>query len=193
MEFFDRFTASVSKTVKQASDSAKVLADKNRIRRDLAAMENELRNRYRDIGEKFFNEHKDNPDPEYQDLFAALTELQVQLAAKQRELESLDGLITCPECGRGIPKDAKFCSFCGATAPVIEAPVPEAPMQNICPVCGAALAPDAVFCAACGNRLPEIPAAQSAAPQGVCPNCGEKLAPDALFCPTCGTKAPGID
>ena len=46
IEFFDKLTASVSKTVKQASDGAKVLADKNRVRKDIASAENELRARF---------------------------------------------------------------------------------------------------------------------------------------------------
>ena len=92
IEFFDRLTASVSKTAKQVSDNAKSLADKNRVRKDIAAMENELRNRFRDIGEKYFLETKDNPAPEYAEMFSAIGELQTGLAAKQRELESLDGV-----------------------------------------------------------------------------------------------------
>ena len=199
IEFFDRLTASVSKTAKQVSDNAKSLADKNRVRKDIAAMENELRNRFRDIGEKYFLETKDNPAPEYAEMFSAIGELQTGLAAKQRELESLDGTVACKECGRPILLGSKFCPNCGATAPVPTPPPVSAPVQPICPFCGQPVAPDASFCAGCGNKLPEQPANSGAAnpnPEpvsNVCPNCGEVLAPDALFCAVCGTKAPGVD
>lgn len=201
IEFFDRLTASVSKTAKQVSDNAKSLADKNRVRKDIAAMENELRNRFRDIGEKYFTESKENPDPEYADMFAAINELQANLSAKQHELETLDGTMTCTECGRPILLGSKFCPNCGATAPVPAAPPVSAPVQPICPFCGQPVAPDASFCAGCGNKLPEQPVKPNpdfnqpnpAPVSNVCPNCGEVLAPDALFCAVCGTKAPGVD
>ena len=198
MEFFDKLTASVSRTAKQVSDNAKTLADKNRIRKDIAATENELRNRFRDIGERYFTETQDNPAPEYAEMFAAITELQATLAAKQHEIEMLDGTSICPNCGGAVALGSKFCPHCGASAPVLS-PVPEqqpAP-QPICPFCGQTLAPDALFCAACGNKLPEQHAPVQNVPvqplQNVCPNCGEVLPPDALFCAVCGTKAPGID
>ena len=197
IDFFDRLTASVSKTAKQVSDNAKSLADKNRVRKDIAAMENELRNRFRDIGEKYFTETKDSPAPEYAEMFSAITELQANLAAKQHELEALDGTVACTECGRPILLGSKFCPSCGAPAPAPVTPPPAAPVQPICPFCGQPVVPDAAFCAGCGNRLPEQPAnpapVNPAPVSNICPNCGEVLAPDALFCAVCGTKAPGVD
>ena len=197
IDFFDRLTASVSKTAKQVSDNAKSLADKNRVRKDIAAMENELRNRFRDIGEKYFTETQENPAPEYAEMFSAITELQANLAAKQHELEALDGTVACAECGRPILLGSKFCPSCGAPAPAPVTPPPAAPVQPICPLCGQPVVPDAAFCAGCGNRLPEQPAnpapVNAAPTANICPNCGEVLAPDALFCAVCGTKAPGVD
>ena len=202
IEFFDRLTASVSRTAKQVSDNAKSLADKNRIRKDIAAIENELRNRYRDIGEKYFAENSENPAPEYAEMFTAINELKNSLAAKQREIEALEGTVICAECGGQILIGSKFCPNCGAAAPVAAAEPAPAAVQPICPFCGQALAADALFCASCGNKIPEQPAAPvkpetPAAPvqpvQNVCPNCGEVLSSDALFCAVCGTKAPGVD
>ena len=200
IEFFDKLTASVSRTAKQVSDNAKTLADKNRIRKDIAAFENELRNRYRDIGEKYFTENSDNPSPDYAEMFTAINELKAGLAAKQHELETLEGSVACAQCGGPIMIGSKFCPQCGAAAPAqAAAPAPAAAVQPICPFCGQPVAPDAAFCAGCGNKLPEQPANSGAAnpnPEpvsNVCPNCGEVLSPDALFCAVCGTKAPGVD
>ncbi len=196
MDFFDKLTASVSKTAKQVSDNAKNLADKNRVRKDIAAIENELRNRYRDIGEKLYNENCENPAPEYAEAFSAITELKANLEAKNREIEQLEGTVPCPGCGKAVPIGSKFCSSCGTAVPA-PAPAPAAPsaVQPICPFCGQALTADSMFCASCGNKLPTA-AAQPEAPvapvQNICPNCGEVLGSDALFCTVCGTKAPGI-
>lgn len=203
LDFFDKLSASVSKTAKQVSDNAKTLADKNRIRKDISAMENELRNRFRDIGEQYYHENKDNPDPTYAELFEAIAELQVTINMKHQDLAVLDGAMICPECGGTVIIGSKFCPGCGCAAPT-PAPVEEpAAVQPLCPFCGQPLAADALFCAACGNKLPENPvAADAEAPADaanavpaelVCPGCGEILPADALFCAVCGTKAPGVD
>lgn len=202
LEFIDKFASSVSRTVKQVSDNTKSLADKNRLRRDITALENELRNRFCDIGSRCFEEQSGQADSPYAEMFAAVKELQAAIAEKRHELEVLEGTIICQQCGGPIVVGSRFCPGCGAPAPAAApAPAPQAPVQPVCPICGEALAPDAVFCVSCGNKVggdnrpaaPETPAAPAAPVQSVCPNCGEVLAPDALFCAVCGTKAPGIE
>lgn len=200
IEFFDRITASVSKTVKQASDGAKVLADKNRVRKDIASAENELRARYREIGERFYAENASNPPQAYADLFAEIAALQTELDDMQKELEMLTGSMTCKNCGKGIGTDARFCPYCGEPVPVVE---PEPASSRVCSACGAALADEAAFCAVCGQPAapvepaapaqPETPAQPEAPAQLVCPKCGNQLQPSDAFCGVCGTKAPGLD
>ncbi len=201
MEFIDKITASVSKTVKQASDSAKILADKNRVRKEIASVENELRNRYRTVGEQFYAENAASPAPEYAEVFGEIAALQADLAAMQHELEILTGSLTCKFCGRTFGTDASFCPYCGEPVPVEPSPAEATAVgAKTCEVCGAALAADAVFCAVCGHAVPkDEPAsdadanANDAPAQNICPNCGTPLQDDAMFCGVCGTKAPGID
>ena len=188
-DFFDKLTASVSKTVKQVSDNTKSLADKNRVRKDISSIENEMRNRYREIGEKYFTEHRDAPDPDYAEIFNAIFELETNLADKHHELELLEGTVPCPSCGIPVAIGSRFCPGCGAAAP---APAPAQPAaQTVCPVCKTPLAPNAQFCAGCGSKV-EAPAPAAPA-QVFCANCGEPLAPGMMFCASCGTKAPGFD
>ncbi|MCQ2416874.1 MAG: zinc ribbon domain-containing protein [Oscillospiraceae bacterium] len=192
MGFFDDLTASVSRTAKQVSENAKTMADKNRIKKDITSTENELRNRFCDIGEHFYNENVDNPPAEFAEVFAAIAELKAARAQKQHELELIDGTVMCQNCGASIALGSKFCPQCGATAPAPTPAPSNAQVQPICPFCGQTLAPEAMFCASCGNKLP-APAEQAPVDKSVCPNCGQELAPDAMFCAVCGTKAPGID
>ncbi|MBR5405215.1 MAG: zinc ribbon domain-containing protein [Oscillospiraceae bacterium] len=195
IDFLDKLAASVSRTARGASDSLRTMTDKNRINKDIAAIEHELRARYQEIGEKYYTANAENPDPEYAELFASIRELMDALDVRRRDLDTLIGTVTCGGCGKQLMKDARFCPYCGA--PVPEQPAPEAgEASGVCKNCGAALAPDAVFCAACGNRVSdEVIHAEPVSPPKplVCPNCGETLPPDAMFCAICGTKAPGID
>jgi hypothetical protein len=48
----------------------------------------------------------------------------------------------CPDCGRNLPSDARFCSGCGLELDARD-----------CPDCGRELADDAQFCSGCGRSL----------------------------------------
>ncbi len=191
MGFFDQIKDTVTKGARDLADGAKELADKNRINKDIANIENELRNHYRDIGLKFFEENSANVPDEYKELFDGIGTLKENLEAKRKELEAIEGKNACPNCGKAISKDAKFCAACGQTIPQPEAAPARAGVT--CPNCGASLAEGAAFCASCGNKITPAAEAPAAPASNVCPNCGEALAADAVFCANCGTKAPGLD
>lgn len=60
--------------------------------------------------------------------------------------ESSGGQISgdkCPECGKNLPEDAKFCPNCGI----------KLEKKNFCPECGKQVPPDAKFCPNCGKEL----------------------------------------
>ena len=80
--------------------------------------------------------------------------------------------ISCTECGRRIPEDAKFCSYCGHQQLVF----------TQCLGCGKNLTPSAGFCSRCGKPTGEKP------PVWNCPNCGYENLGDAHFCNQCGEK-----
>lgn len=150
MGIFDNIKASVSSTVRQASDGAKVYADKNRVKKEIMALEAELANCYRDLGNMVYREHSGDPDYPYQDLFLTISQVQASLADKQRELNLLLGIQTCPECGATLALNVHYCSNCGAKAPEIAAPVVA---QAVCPFCAQPLDPEAMFCSNCGRNV----------------------------------------
>lgn len=50
---------------------------------------------------------------------------------------------TCPECGKPLATNAKFCPECGA----------KVKFEEKCPKCNAQLQPGAKFCAECGEKI----------------------------------------
>lgn len=215
MGFFDELVDSISKTAHEVSGGAKNMAEKNRIQKQIASIEKELRDRFQAIGMKYFAEICEEPAPEYTELVSSVTALQETLRIKKAELNALSGMVACPGCGKLCSNEAKFCAACGTAMPVpeiVEAEVQKPVMPTNCAQCGAALSESALFCAGCGAKIeyvdpaaapavppvPDVPQAPAeetpAVPQTpVCSCCGSALSDKALFCAECGTKAPGVE
>ena len=104
----------------------------------------------------------------------------------------------CPECGKPVAPNAKFCRICGASqlddaqtvqvptpvaapAPVVFPPQPPQPrqvppqpaiqpvVQSVCSSCGSPLSPSEKFCGICGSRAGQIAPAAPPAPSFATP------------------------
>ncbi|MDY6843264.1 MAG: SPFH domain-containing protein [Thermodesulfobacteriota bacterium] len=80
--------------------------------------------------------------------------------------------VTCPDCSHDIPKDAKFCPYCGHQQLVL----------SQCSNCGKNTPPNAKFCPKCGRPIDEKPKPK------FCSHCKVENLPDSLYCNNCGEK-----
>ncbi|RME62870.1 MAG: zinc-ribbon domain-containing protein [Nitrospirae bacterium] len=86
--------------------------------------------------------------------------------------KQVEPTVKCPECNNQIPKDARFCPYCGHQIVVFQQ----------CPKCGKNLPPHAKFCIRCGTELSKHPEKR------FCPHCGAENLPEAVYCNNCGQK-----
>lgn len=77
---------------------------------------------------------------------------------------------TCPDCGREIPGEARFCPACGHHIVVVQQ----------CGKCGKNLAGHARFCSRCGT------AAEQEEESRKCGHCGTDNLQGAVYCNQCG-------
>ena len=80
------------------------------------------------------------------------------------EFDSNEKTVTCPQCGKSIQADTKFCPSCGCTL-------------LHCQKCGEANKEGTLICRKCGKGMPKK-----------CPACGTLCDSEAKFCPSCGQK-----
>lgn len=63
-----------------------------------------------------------------------------------------DEKISCLNCGQAIQKDARFCTYCGASVHSSETPAPSEQSQTrLCPACGRSYLSEYSFCPYCGS------------------------------------------
>jgi membrane protease subunit (stomatin/prohibitin family) len=91
---------------------------------------------------------------------------------RTREAEFKERMGSCPDCGRRVPADARFCAWCGHQQLV----------QFQCAGCAKNLPASARFCPQCGTKAEAKPQDRP------CPNCGTVNLAQATFCNQCGEK-----
>lgn len=106
--------STVSKGAKSVSENSKKLAEKTRIKREIALLEADINNSYIEIGKKYFESISRAPSEEYAFDVDNIIAKNAQLEEAKKSLMDLEDKHSCPECGAPVFRDQKFCDKCGA-------------------------------------------------------------------------------
>ena len=196
MSFFDNIGSKASAAGQAAAEKARNFAEVNRLSGVISDHEKRISRLYFEIGQSYYERHKDDPEAEELERIAAITDTNEKIAVCRNQIKTLKGVEKCPNCGADVQNGSQFCNNCGTRMP--PASMKTAPKAGLtCPTCGTELESDAAFCFNCGTKLAPTPApAPAPAPaepaveelKRSCPNCGAALESDDAFCFNCGAK-----
>lgn len=192
MSFLDNIGSKASAAGQAAAEKARNFAEVNRLNGVISDHEKRISRLYFEIGQSYYERHKDDPEAEELERIAAITDTNEKIAVCREQIKTLKGVEKCPNCGADVQNGSQFCNNCGTRMP--PASMKTAPKAGLtCPTCGAAVAEGNLFCNNCGTKLAPAPAPAPAEPaveelKRSCPNCGTELESDAAFCFNCGAK-----
>ena len=196
MSFFDNIGSKASAAGQAAAEKARNFAEVTRLGGVVSDHEKRISRLYFEIGQSYYERHKDDPEAEELERIAAITDTNEKIAVCRNQIKTLKGVEKCPNCGADVQNGSQFCNKCGTRMP--PASMKTAPKAGLtCPTCGTELESNAAFCFNCGTKLAPTPApAPAPAPaepaveelKRSCPNCGTELESDAAFCFNCGAK-----
>ena len=196
MSFFDNIGSKASAAGQAAAEKARNFAEVNRLNGVISDHEKRISRLYFEIGQSYYERHKDDPEAEELERIAEITDTNEKIAVCRNQIKTLKGVEKCPNCGADVQNGSQFCNNCGTRMP--PASMKTAPKTGLtCPTCGTELESNAAFCFNCGTKLAPTPApAPAPAPaepaveelKRSCPNCGTELESDAAFCFNCGAK-----
>lgn len=165
MAFFNDLGKKVSQMGQITIQKTKDYADIAKINSGISDEEKRIENLYKQIGKQYVETHKTDFEPEYAEMIGQLEEARVRIEELKNQIQSIKGVVRCPNCGAEVVNNSLFCSSCGtkieykqeenkeeATEPQAET-VETAPAKKFCGKCGTEIEADAEFCPSCGEKV----------------------------------------
>ena len=117
------------------------------LKNNLRNLDSALSDKYHEFGEFVYKALKSGDSPELDGMVNKLDELIENYNSTVDELDRLQNVIRCPQCGAVLKPSYSFCPICGSSAPKPEDKV------VICPNCGRSNDASGAFCTHCGTPL----------------------------------------
>lgn len=152
MEFFEKIGSKISSGSKDVAKKAKDITELSKLNSRIKNYEDMIKELQLQIGRLYFEANRDNPAPEFMELFQNVINAQGAIDRCREEICNIKGVRSCVSCGAEIPNNSSFCPACGTKSEIIDVP-DTAVVDMFCPGCGAGLSSDTVFCPNCGTKV----------------------------------------
>lgn len=152
MEFFEKIGNKISSGGKDVAKKAKDITELTKLNSRIKNYEDMIKELQLQIGKLYFEANRNNPAPEFMELFQNVINAQGEIDRCRDEICTIKGVRACINCGTEMPNNSTFCPACGTKNEIIDVP-DKAVVDMFCPGCGAGLYSDTVFCPNCGTKV----------------------------------------
>lgn len=200
MAFLDNIGKKANEVAVKASQKAKELSETSRLTSLISDEEKSIVSNYTEIGKRYASLHQQDYEEAFSEMLESIRNSEENIKNYRQQIQDIKGIQRCEKCGAEVPRNAAFCSSCGASMPKVQ----EAASENLvqCPSCGAQVKKGVRFCTVCGKSMAETPdfeaepgpaveaekTNENAGAANTCPNCGAEIEDGVDFCTQCGTK-----
>ena len=165
MAFFSKVGESLSSASKSVAEKAKQLAEISSLNGRISTQEEIIEHAYLEIGKRYYEIHKENPDENFEEFCTLIKEALVQINVLKEEIKKVKGIQVCNACGEEVSQVDAFCQKCGnkmsmpvadveITQEVILVAIPEERVDGkVCQTCGKAQEIGVSFCCDCGTKI----------------------------------------
>ena len=152
MAFFDELGGKIDKFGQEAYQKTKNTADVVKLSSNAQNEEKKLLGLYQELGKQYASKYPENYETDFAQVMHSINETKAEIDRLNAQINELKGRSTCTACGAAIAPGARFCTNCGAPAPV---PQTKAPAVDVlfCTNCGMKIQPGAKFCTGCGAKI----------------------------------------
>ncbi len=122
MGFFEKMSEKITSTSKEVTQKAKDLAEIAKINSSINSEQSKIKGFYYNIGERYYLEHKDCENDEYQELLTAINTCKESIEKLQNQIDEIKknseaakqaAMKVCSSCGNVLRDDELFCPQCG--------------------------------------------------------------------------------
>lgn len=113
MSLFNNVSEIVSIKGMQFADKAKTLTDIASLQGQITTNKSSIYKKYRELGKKYYQAHKNDPTAEFYDLVADIKAFEKSIENLQLKINTIKGTLHCSNCGADVPNYSKYCLKCG--------------------------------------------------------------------------------
>ncbi|WP_010681133.1 zinc ribbon domain-containing protein [Acetivibrio cellulolyticus] len=182
MAFFEEFGKKLTNAGKDVAKKTKDLADVTKLNMQINSEEDNIRNKYNEIGKLYYGLFSSSEDERFAPLCSSITESLNKINSFNEQIQAIKGIKKCSQCGTELSDSAQFCSVCGNKIVHEEdtKTAEDTETEGYTKTEGDSKTEEVA------QNSEDVAAEETSAP--VCPGCNETVDSNSAFCSKCGEE-----